>query len=85
MGVAQTKALVLDLTAPAASKRHKGRIAADPLLATWRLHQRRRGIAIKATMFTGNGLGFHPIVRHHGSLSRGVHTAVAHRARFTGA
>ena len=38
MGVAHTKALVLDLTAPAASKRQKGRIAAYPLLATRGFH-----------------------------------------------
>src|SRR5262249_10805539 len=64
MGVAQTKALVLDLTTPAASKRQKGRIATDPLLTTWRPHQRRRGIATETTMLAGNRLGFHPVVRH---------------------
>ena len=48
MGVAHTKALVLDLTPPAASKRHKRRIATDPLLTTRCLHQRRLGIATES-------------------------------------
>ena len=85
VGIAQTKAFVLNLTAPAPSKRQKGRIAAYPLLATRRLHQRRRWIATKAAMFTGNGLGFHPIVSHPVPLSDGVHMAAARRARFAGA
>ena len=38
MGIAHTKALVLDLTPPAASKRHKGRIATYPLLTTRGFH-----------------------------------------------
>ncbi len=38
VGVAQTKAFVLDLATPAASERHKRRIATDPLLTTRRLH-----------------------------------------------
>src|SRR5437762_10338242 len=38
VGIAQRKAFVLNLTTPATSKRHKGGIAAYPLLATRRLH-----------------------------------------------
>ena|SRR6266571_5123410 len=64
MGGAQTQARVLDLTTPAAAQRHNGRIAAYPLLATRRLHSRRRGITTKATLCTGKRLGFHPSVRH---------------------
>jgi hypothetical protein len=64
MGVAQTKAFVLDLTPPAASKRHKGRIATYPLLTTRGFHQRRRGIATETTMLAGNRLGFHTVVCH---------------------
>ena len=70
MGVAQTEALVLDLTPPAASKRHKRRIATDPLLTTWGFHQWRLGIATEPAMLASNGLGFHPIVRHSVSWSR---------------
>ena len=33
-------------------------------------------------MFTGNGLGFHPIVRHHVPLSDGVIRVATRRARF---
>src|SRR6266581_4187944 len=36
-------------------------------------------------MFTGHGRGFHPIVRHHVSLSHGVGMTTVHRARFTSA
>src|SRR5712691_6799870 len=64
MGIAQTKALVLHLTAPAPSHGHKRRIAAYPLLATRRLHERCRGIATKTTMRTDNGLGVHPMGHH---------------------
>jgi hypothetical protein len=85
MGVAHTKTLVLDLTPPAASKRHKGRIATDPLLTTRRLHQRRRGIATETTMLAGNRLRFHPIVRHGVAFSGGVGTLGIHRARLRGA
>ena len=67
VGVAQTQAFVLDLTPPAASKRHKGRIATDPLLTTRRLHQRCRCIATEATMRAGNRLRFHAVLRHGGS------------------
>ena len=38
VGIAQTKAFMLNLTAPAPSKRHKRCIAAYPLLATRCLH-----------------------------------------------
>src|SRR5262249_33980206 len=68
--IAQRKAFVRILAAPPASKRPKRRIAAYPLLATWRFHQRRRGIPAKAAMLTANGFGFHAIVCHHVSLSR---------------
>ena len=64
MGVAHTKALVLDLTPPAASKRQKRRIATYPLLTTQRFDQRCLGITTKPTMLAGNRFGFHPIVRH---------------------
>src|SRR5439155_20869639 len=84
MGVAQTKALVLDLTAPTASKRHKRGIATYPLLATRCLHQRRRGIATKAAMFTGNGFGFHPIVWHPLSWSHAVGMTIVYHAHFPG-
>ena len=64
MGVAQTQALVLDLTTSAASKRKKRRIATYPLLTTRCLHQRRRGIATETTMLAGHRLGFHAVVSH---------------------
>ena len=38
MGIAQAQAFVLDLTTPAASKRHKRRIATYPLLTTRSFH-----------------------------------------------
>jgi hypothetical protein len=38
VGIAQTKAFMFNLTAPAPSKRHKRCIAAYPLLATQCLH-----------------------------------------------
>ena len=64
VGITQAKALMLDLAAPAASKRHKGRIATDPLLTTRRFDQRRFGRAAKPTMLAGNQLGFHAVVSH---------------------
>ena len=85
MGVAQTKALVLDLTTPTASKRHKGRIATYPLLTTRRLHQRRRGIATETTMLTGHRLGFQPVVRHEIAFSGGGGAFVMPHGRFRGA
>ena len=84
VGVAHTKAFVLDLTPPAASKRHKGRIATDPLLTTRRFHQRRRGIATEAAMLTGNRLGFHPVVCHSVSLSDSGRGSVLPGARLRG-
>ncbi len=84
MGVAHTKALVLDLTPPAASKRHKGRIATDPLLTTRRFHQRRRGIDTEAAMLAGNRLGFHPVVCHSVSLSDSGRGSVLPGARLRG-
>ena len=62
--IAHAKAFVLDLAAPAASKRQKGRIAAYPLLTTRRFDQRRLGIATKPTMLAGNRRGFHAVVSH---------------------
>jgi len=64
VGRAQAQALMLHLTSPAASKRHKGRIATYPLLTTRRFDQRCLGITTKPTMLAGNRFGFHPIVRH---------------------
>jgi len=64
VGIAHAKAFVLDLTIPAALKRHIGRIATHPLLTTRRFDQRRLGIAAKPTMLTGNRLGFHTVIRH---------------------
>src|SRR5712691_11331069 len=64
VGITQTKALMLDLASPPASKRYKGGIATDPLLTTQRCDQRRCGITAKPTMLAGNRLGFHPVVRH---------------------
>ena len=71
VGIAQAKALMLDLAAPAASKRHKGRIAAYPLLTTRRFDQRRLGISTKPTMLAGNRLGFHAVVSHAFPLGSG--------------
>jgi hypothetical protein len=85
VGVAHTKAFVLDLATPAASQRHKGRIATDPLLTTRRLHSRRRGITTKATMLAGHRLGFHAVGSHGGPLSRGRGDSVIPRARLRGA
>ena len=44
VGIAQRKAFVLILAAPPTSQGHKSGIAAYPLLATRRLHERRRAI-----------------------------------------
>ena len=75
MGITQTKAFVLDLTTPAASKRQKRRIATYPLLTTRGFHQRRRGIATEPAMLAGNRLGFHAIVSHGVTSSGGVGTS----------
>jgi len=85
MGIAHTKALVLDLTPPATSKRHKGRIATYPLLATRCLHQRRRWIATETTMLSGNRLGFHAVVCHRITFCGGGGAFDMHGARFKGA
>lgn len=71
VGITQAKALVLDLAAPAASKRQKGRIATYPLLTTRRFDQRRLGIAAEPTMLASNRLRFHAIVSHGISLGGG--------------
>src|SRR5712692_3290989 len=70
--ITHAKALMLHLTSPAASKRHKGRIATDPLLTTRCFDQRRFGIATEATMLAGNRLRFHTVVRHGVPLLSGV-------------
>ncbi len=85
MGITHTKALVLDLTTPAASKRHKGRIATDPLLTTLSLHQRRLGITTEPAMLTGNRLGCHAVVCHRMAFFGGVGDFVIPRARLRGA
>ena len=64
VGIAQAKALMLDLASPAASKREKGRITTYPLLTTRRFDQRRLGITTKPAMLASNRLGFHAIVGH---------------------
>jgi len=85
MGIAQTKALVLDLTAPTASKRHKGRITAYPLLATRGFYQRRQWIATEPTMLSGNRLGFHAVVCHRVTFCGGGGAFGMQGARFRGA
>jgi hypothetical protein len=64
MGIAQAQAFVFDLTPPAASKRHKRRIATYPLLTTRGFHSRRLGIATEPAMLAGHRLGFHAVVSH---------------------
>src|SRR6266852_6117906 len=64
VGITHAKALMLHLTSPAASQRHKGRITTYPLLTTRCFHERRFGIATEATMLAGHRLGFHAVVRH---------------------
>ena len=85
VGIAQTQALMLDLTTPAASTRHKGRIATYPLLTTRRFHSRRRGIATEPTMLAGNRPGVHAVVRHEVAFSGGVGGFVILCARLRGA
>jgi len=72
VGIAQTQALMLHLTAPAASQRQKRRLTTHPLLATRGLHSRRLGITTEATMLASNRRGFHAVVRHGVSLSVGM-------------
>src|SRR4030081_2602365 len=76
VGVAHTKAFMLDLTTSAASKRHKGRLATYPLLTTWGFHQWRLGIATEPAMLAGNRLGFHAIVRHRMAFSGGASSSI---------
>jgi hypothetical protein len=83
MGVAHTKAFVLDLTPPATPKRHKCRIATYPLLTTRGFHQRRRGIATETTMLASNRLGFHTVVWHRMAFWGGA--GIISCARFRGA
>ena len=68
VGRTQAQPFMLHLTSPAASKRHKGRIATDPLLTTRRFDAWRLGIATEATMCARNGLGFHTVGGHRVSL-----------------
>src|SRR6266851_10448071 len=83
MGIAHAQAFVLDLTTPAASQRHKRRIATDPLLTTRGFHSRRRGIATEPAMLAGHRLGFQAVVRHRGPFCGGGF--VRPRARLRGA
>ena len=64
VGIAQAKAFMLHLASAATAKRQIGRIATEPLLATWCFDQCGPRIATKAAMLTGNRLGFHPVVGH---------------------
>src|SRR5262249_19372823 len=90
VGITQTKALMLDLASPPASKRYKGGIATDPLLTTRRFDQRRLGITTKPTMLAGNQLGFHAVVIHRLPLCGGggtpsalcIRADAAHTASF---
>jgi len=70
MGIAQTKALVLDLTRPPPRNDTNARIATDPL-GQHGFSLTAPCIATEPAMLAGNGLGFHAMVRHHLSLSRG--------------
>jgi len=85
MGVAQSKALVLDLTPPATSKRQKRRIATYPLLTTRGLHQRHLGIATEPATLAGNRLGFHAVVSHRMAFFGGMGDFVIPGARLRGA
>ncbi len=85
MGVAHTKALVLDLTPSATSKRKKGRIATYPLLTTGGFHQRRLGIATEPAMLAGNRLGCHAVVSHRMAFFGGVGGFIIPGARLRGA
>ena len=85
MGVAHTKALVLDLTTSATSKRNKRRIATYPLLTTWGFHQRRLGIATEPAMLAGHRLGFHAVVSHRMASFGRVGGFVMPRAHLRGA
>jgi len=84
MGIAHAQAFVLDLTPPAASKRHKRRIATYPLLTTRGVHSRRRGIATDPAMLAGHRLGFHAVVGHRRASCGGVGGLVMPRARARG-
>ncbi len=85
MGVAHTKALVLDLTPSAASKRNERRIATYPLLTTGGFHQRCLGIATEPAMLAGNRRGFHTVVSHRMAFFGGVGGFVMPRARLRAA
>ena len=85
VGVAQTQTFVLDLTPSAASQRKKGRIATYPLLTTWRLHSRRRGIATESTMRAGHGFGCQAVGSHGVACSGGVGGFVMPRTCLRGA
>jgi len=85
MGITQTKALVLDLTTPAASKCKKSRIATYPLLTTRGFHQGRLGIATEPAMLASNRLGFHTVISHRMAFCGGMSAFVIYGADFTGA
>ncbi len=80
MGIAHTKALVLDLTPSAASKRNERRIATYPLLTTGGFHQRCLGIATEPAMLAGNRRGFHTVASHRMAFFGGVGGFVMPRA-----
>src|SRR6266850_2362142 len=85
VGVAHTKAFMLDLTTSAASKRHKGRLATYPLLTTRGFHQRRLGIATEPAMLAGNRLGFHAVVSHRMAFGGDVGSFLIPGAHLRGA
>ncbi len=85
VGVAQTKAFVLNLTPSTASQRKKRRIAAYPLLTTQGFHSRRLGIATEPAMLAGNRRGFHAVGSHRMAFSGGVGPGGISGARLRGA
>jgi hypothetical protein len=64
VGIAQAEAFVLHLAPPTPSKRKKGYITTNPLIATRRFDQRCLGIATEATILAGYRFGFHAVVGH---------------------
>ena len=85
VGVAHTKAFVLDLTIPTALKRNERCIATYPLLTTWGFHQRRLGIATESAMLAGNRLGFHTVVSHRMAFCGDVGSFLIPGAHLRGA
>jgi hypothetical protein len=85
VGRAQTQALRLDLTPPAASHRHTGRIAPEPLRTTRRVPARRRGIATEPTRLAGHRPGCHAVGRPEVACAGGGGGFVLPGARLSGA